>query len=458
MLSGDVSLALLALLVITFVLSHVGLVVLARRFNVLLLLATAYLMLSPASGASELPGPLYQWAKLGRIYVTLLMLLLAFTVVRVSSIRPLSSLFLAFIAFFTASALWSDMPMDALKYKGLYALMVLAGLLIGNSVRSLDELHDGVRMFALAGLVFVAFIMFQVVTNPAAISRVGRLAAWGMNGNRIGQTAAPLLTICGYLALYDPKRLWKLLGYGTGVMLGIIIIYTGSRGAAVEALVGSFLVGIPLLRRPAVFVLVLVFFSGTAFLAFRYSGAEERATDRFFDPSLETREDPWTEGMRYFHQAPVGGNGWVTHEGEVGKPESTTNFHSMFMQVLVEAGLVGLTLFILVWAIIVVGAVRTLRRVRRMRSSTAIYLIAGLLFAILTHGFFEAGTLIGSLVDSLLLPFCIAMLGRLPALERARLRAISGGAVVTGEPTMMPARRTSAAGAWPLSSRTSRVE
>lgn len=446
MMSGDVSLALLALLVMTFVLAHVGLVLLARRFNVLLLLATAYLMLSPASAAGELPGPVYESAKLARVYVTLLILLLAFTVVRIHSIRPLSSLFLAFIAFFTASALWSDLPMDALKYKGLYALVVLAGLLTANSIRRLDELHDGVRMFALAALLFVVFIMFQVVTNPAAISRVGRLAAWGMNGNRIGQTAAPLLTICGYLALHDPKRRWKVLGYGSVVMLGVIIIYTGSRGAAVEALVGCFLIGIPLLRRPAVFAVVLMFFSVTAFLAYRYSGAEEGATERFFDSSLESREDPWTEGMGYFHQAPISGNGWVTHEGEVGKGESTTNFHSMFMQVLVETGLVGLTLFILVWLIIVVGALRTLRRVRRMESSTAIYLIAGLLFAILAHGFFEAGTLIGSLVDSLLLPFCIGMFGRLPALERARIRAMSGDAVGTGEPAMMPARQTSVVG------------
>lgn len=439
MLSGNISLAVLALLATMFVLAHLGLYVLSRWFNVLILLAAAYLMLSPASGAAELPMNVA--AKMARVYVTVLMILLALTAVRIHAMRPLSALFLAYIAFFTASALWSDYPLDAFKYKGMYALVVIAGLFTAYSIRSFDELRQCVRMFALAGLLFVVFIMVQVLTNPAAISRIGRLAAWGMNGNRIGQTAAPLLTICAYLALHDPRKVWKALGYITGIFLGLIIIYTGSRGAALEALVGCFFVGIPLMRRPVHFVTVLVLFSATAAVAYRHGGADEQATDRFLMTSLHSRENPWTDGMVLFEQSPIVGHGWVTHVGEVDKGESTKNFHSIFMQVLVEAGLVGLTLFVTLWIVIVVAAFRVLLRLRRMKCpSPAIYLVNALLFAILVHGFFEAGSLIQSLVDSLLLPFCIGLLGLLPALERARARSMSGAAVPSRQ-AMMPSGR-----------------
>lgn len=428
MSSGDINLTVLAALVIAFVVSHAGLVIVARRFNVLLVLATAYLMLSPASGAAELP--LNVVAKMARVYVTLLMVFLALTVVRIQSIRPLSVLFLAYIGFFTASAMWSDYPLEASMYKGMYAFVVVAGLFTAYSIRSFDELREAVLMFALAGLLFVVFIMVQVLTNPAAISRIGRLAAWGMIGNRIGQTAAPLLTICAYLALHEPRRLWKVMGYVTGMMLGLIIIYTGSRGAALEALVGCFVVGIPLMRRPLHFAVVVVLFAASAYVAYRHGGADEQATDRFLMTNLESRENPWTEGMRLFEQSPIVGNGWVTHVGEVDKGESTKNFHSMFMQVLVEAGLVGLTLFITLWICILVSAFLILRRLRRMKCpSPLIYLVVALLLAILVHGFFEAGSLIQSLVDSMLLPFCIGLLGLMPALERARLRSMSGAAV-----------------------------
>ncbi len=439
MSNGDINLAVLAALLIAFVVSHAGLTILARRFNVLLVLATAYLMLSPASGASELPFNVV--AKMARVYVTILMIILSLTAVRIQSIRPLSVLFLAYIAFFTASAMWSDYPAEAGMYKGMYALVVIAGLFTAYSIRSFDELTEAVKMFALAGILFVIFIMVQVLTNPAAISRIGRLAAWGMIGNRIGQTAAPLLTICAYLALHQPGRLWKALGYATGSMLGLIIIYTGSRGAALEALVGCFIVGIPLLRRPAHFAVVVVLFAASAYVAYFHGGADEQAKDRFLMPNLESRENPWTEGMRLFEQSPIVGNGWVTHVGEVDKSESTKNFHSMFMQVLVEAGLVGLTLFIALWICILVSAFLTLRRLRRMKCpSPLIYLVVALLLAILVHGFFEAGSLIQSLVDSMLLPLCIGLLGRMPALERVRVRAMSGAAVLSRR-AMMPGGR-----------------
>jgi len=176
-------------------------------------------------------------------------------------------------------------------------------------------------------------------------------------------------------------------------------------------------------------------------VAYRHGGADEQATDRFFYTSLQSRENPWTDGITLFEQSPILGSGWVTHVGEVDKGESTKNFHSIFMQVLVEAGLVGLTLFVTLWIVIVVAAFRVQLRLRRMKCpSPAIYLVNALLFAILVHGFFEAGSLIQSLVDSLLLPFCIGLLGMLPTLERARIRSMSG-ATAPSRRAMMPSGR-----------------
>ena len=415
----DIDMGTLALIGIVAVLFHVALLISSRWLNVLLVVAAGFLFLSPISGATEFP--LVVPAKYGRIYCTLLILILGVFVAKIYRLRPVGLLFMTFVAFYTFAAVWSGEPVEGVKYKSLYFLVVLGGFFIAYSIRNLRELESGMRLFGIACAIFAAFILLQIARNPGAISNVGRLAAWGMNGNRIGQTAAPMITVCAYLALYDSAKAWKVFGYVTGVFLGLIIVYTGSRGAAGEGLIGCFVVGIPLMRRPALFGTVLTLFVITVLLVFRFSGADEGASERFFDFSMDTRADPWSLAAYYIQDAYIFGNGWVYQTATSGTP-STENLHSMYIQVFVETGVVGITILGVALLAILYKAWISFREVREnVLESHSIYLALALLVSILAHGFFEAGTVTGSLVNSVLLPFSIGLLDRIPELQRAAL-------------------------------------
>ncbi|MGI9014178.1 MAG: O-antigen ligase family protein [Phycisphaerales bacterium] len=417
----DFNLTALIILGTVFFLAHVGLLISSRWLNLLMLVAAGYLLLSPMSAATSFP--LVVPAKYGRIYCTVLVILLGFLVARVYRIRPVGIMFLAFVGLYALAGLWSDSPLDAIKYKGLYFAVVISGFFVAYALRSLSDFTNGMRLFGLACAGFAALIVLDMARNPSAISHVGRLAAWGMNGNRIGQTAAPMLTICAYLALYDPAKMWKVFGYCVGAVLGIIIIYTGSRGAAAEGMLGCFIVGIPLMKRPGLFAVVLIMFSITVYLAYTYSGASDEASSRFLDVSLDTRADPWSEAEYYMQGSPVFGVGWVSQIGSSGG-ETTQNMHSMYMQVAVEAGLVGLAVLFLAMLAIFVKGWNELRNMRAVGTHVhTMYFAVAMLVSIFAHGALEAGTITGSLVNSMLLPFAIGLLDRLPELQEQELLA-----------------------------------
>ena len=55
--------------------------------------------------------------------------------------------------------------------------------------------------------------------------RQTRLAFWGMNPNRVGQSTAVMLMVAGYVALYDSSFLWRRAGYVIGSVVGILLIF-----------------------------------------------------------------------------------------------------------------------------------------------------------------------------------------------------------------------------------------
>lgn len=416
MFGADLDLTTVAVIAGLFVLAHIVLLITSSKLNALMVLAAGFFVLSPLSAATE--SALVLPAKYGRVYVTVLMFVLGIFVMRAWRLRPTGLLYLLFAGYLAMAGMWSEAPQDALLYKGLYVAVVVAGLFLAYSVRDLSELRAGLRLFGLAGGVFALLILLELVRNPTAISHIGRLEAWGMNGNRLGQTAAPLLIVCAFLAFHDPAKWWKIFGYVVLSILSIVIFYTGSRGAAGEAALGCFIVGIPLIRRP-----VLAFTVGASAVllglaVYKMIGiGSTDASQRFLDTSLSTREDVWRYAMDQFRMSPIFGIGWASQTSQGATDATMENMHSMYMQVLVETGLIGLTLMLSILAMIFWRVMRATAYIRAVGRAVPYWcLTLAIMAAVFAHGFFEAGSLAASMVNSLLLPFALGLVDRLPEL------------------------------------------
>ena len=392
---------------------HVALWIASRRYNALFLLAAAFCIVSPLSAATALP--IVGLAKYARVYVTVIMLVVGVLLWGLIRWRTAAWALMVFVAYYTLAGVWSDYPLQALSYKGLYAAATVSGLLLAYGVRDLWDLRSGLRILALAAGLLAVAILLDLLRNPSAISHIGRLATWGINPNRIGQTVAPLMFVTAFVALYDVSRRWRTFGYATSAMLALIILYTGSRGAAGMALVGCFVIALPLVRRPFVLAAVFAIVAVTALVLMRLVQTEgaQRITG---GATLETRDAPWSDAFALFREAPIFGTGWVYDQDER-FGATTRNLTSAYLQVLAETGLLGIALMAACLAIIGLRALQARAVLRRIPADVPVlYFALGAAAGILAHGFIESGTIMGSTINSVMLALSVGLFDRLPHL------------------------------------------
>ncbi|MEE9131723.1 MAG: O-antigen ligase family protein [Phycisphaerales bacterium] len=412
----DLTFNLIAGVIIIAITGHLALVIASRWVSPMFLLTGAFFVFSPLSAAQLFPFTVP--AKYGRVYITLLLLFVGIFFFRAYRLGQTAFVFLTFVGLYVLASLWSDFPLDALKYKGLYGLSVVSGFLLARSVRDFRDLEIGLRALVMGAAVFGTLMLVEVVRNPSTVFHLQRLSFWGMNANRIGQTIAPMLIVTAYVALFDRAAAWRLAAYVIGGALGILLMYTGSRGGAGEALLGCFIVATPLIRRPFVLIVVagLVGFA----VVFTLATAATDAPERLLNLSLETREGIWDFARSEFADAPVFGQGWIYNTGGgPGGGLSSRNMHSIYVQVAVETGAFGVFFMGIAMLFVLFKGLSTYRYVRSFGiEPQTVYLALGLVAAVLAHGVIEAGTVMGSTLNGMMLPFGIALFDRLPELIR----------------------------------------
>jgi hypothetical protein len=401
---------MLLITVAVFAVFHSVLVyaLITRRINALYFVAASFCFIAPVSTASFLENTTL--FKYGRVYVSVLIVVLGFMVLRLYRYGPASMTFFAFIALYVLGALWSDEPLMGVLYKGLFGAVFLSGVMLAFGTRDHFDLRIGLRILTIAGAAFAVFILMELVRNPDAIARhLGRLFAFGINPNRIGHTSAPLLIVASAVALHDTSRIWRQFGYAVIGLLAIVILYTGSRGAFGMAMIGTTIVAFPTIKRPGLFLSVATFVGAVVFfgLGIIAEGARSRLFLIHGDIRKEMREAAWA----YFVDAPVFGQGWVYNVGVVA---STRNMHSVYGQVLAELGAVGFTLFWLTIFVVGVMVLRSWKYVIQVPQCVGYgYLMLGLFTAIFAHAFVESATFVGTTVNAMMLGWAIGMIDRM---------------------------------------------
>ena len=423
---------------------HAFLVFRPRGINVLFLLTAVYIVISPVSGASMgsdvFTGQTQLFAvgmvtKFVRVYVTLLIALIAVTGYGIHRLRPASVMLMAFALFFAGAALWSTAIIWGLFHKGLFALSVFCGIVLPYSLKNESDLIRGVRLFGVVALIVAGYTLFQFFMSPGATITNSRLAAIGINPNRVGATCASLIIPCLFLVLYDRHKVWKILSYIGGASLGLSVLCTGSRGAAAVAVVGIFFLLLPLIKRPLVVAVLLGATGAIGFFVltnFEIAGAnrvlqiknlesgemvnvtEIEDADQLIDSLASTRSMIWGNAVQRFKKNPILGVGWMHSPSPF-----TVNCHNMYLQTAAETGLVGLT-FLVITAIVLAGywmrAARTRRRYPGSIESE--YFAAAIIMAMLVHGLGESATVLGSAVNPILLGFAVGLIDHIPRLAR----------------------------------------
>ncbi len=362
------------------------------------LLAAAFLVVAPLSLAAQLEAaPQLKIVRIG--------LCAAGTLLAIASgaLRPAgaaSAAVAVFAVFYVAAAAWSRFPLAGVAYKSIFLSAIFFGLALGASVAARRSLRRTMRLLGLVAALAAGLVLYQYRSNPTEVTRLGRLAYFGMNANAVGMTAAGYLFLTVFLFLHE-RGAWGGAGIlGSAVLLAVILA-TGSRAAFAMALLGltiQLMPWIPFPRR------VVPPIAAVAVLLALFSGwIEAVAIERFTDFERNTREGMWKAGVRLFLQEPVLGHGWIS------SGRSTANLQNAYLQVLAETGVVGGVLLLLAAGHVVRTVVRR-KRTLAARDRSVYYLATGIIAGLALHAIAESSLLHGSTVNTFLFAFALGML------------------------------------------------
>lgn len=366
-------------------------------------LAGAFLVLSPLSLTATAVQEPAKWARLG---VTILLVFVGLT----RRNRPFgiaTSAITSFAVVYILAAVWSDLPHWGIFYKGMFGLTFMSGVMLVYTLTNANQFARGVRFLSMvsAGVAVLTFIFY--FRNPSASAEQNRMALLGLNANTVGATSAGLAMLTMYLAFHDKNGRWRSLAMATTLLLGIVILGSGSRGSLLMVLAGSLFIVVPFTRRPGLLAICIVGAGSIGYFTievFGFAGAE-----RMISETDSNREGIWGFAWRNFQQSPAIGQGWL-HYGK-----QTANVQSCYLQVLAETGIFGSVILAIALLLTGLQANRARLAIRQCTSVfTPTYLAAGLTFAVLLHGVFESATFSGPSINALLLGIGVAMLDRTP--------------------------------------------
>jgi O-antigen ligase len=377
----------------------------APRIKLLFLLAGSFVLLAPISVGTG--STVTEGAKYLRLATTLV--IVGTGLFNMSRMRfgPGSRALFAFVLLFVGSSLWSNLPLWALLNKSMFGFTCLSGLVLAGSLRSASDMREGFRFLGMIAAAAAIVALGVFLKDPSGVSTHDRMAVFGVNPNMIGHTASPLSILCMYVAINDRRRLWKVLMIGACCILGLIIIATGCRGAALTMMIGTACLVAPHTRRPGVLVGVLVCAALTAFIGFEVLdiGGNDRMLNEI---GKNTRSGIWNWAFRIFHQSPLIGCGWM----HVGRRSATVQ--SMYMQVLAETGIVGVFVLLVTLLIVAASWLGGFSRLKQWRLPTGTgYFALALVMVELVHGLTESSPVVGTMMSALDLGLGIGLADRL---------------------------------------------
>jgi len=236
---------------------------------------------------------------------------------------------------------------------------------------------------AVHGMETLGATVRAVSEDPQALARIGSIYN---QPNVTGHTLAVFLPMCfGFAFLLEGKPMTRFLLVITAIFLGCLLILTRSRGAMITGGVGLVILTFYLRRFPL--LLILLALCGFLILNLSY------ISKLFLDvraPSLEGRLDLFYYGLKIAREHPILGVGlrqFSIHLYDVPLFIMGRSSHNVYLEVLVETGILGFGVFfvfiVLVWRRLVSvtdGGDRSARLIRGIGVSTLASVLCTKLF------------------------------------------------------------------------------
>ena len=321
---------------------------------------------------------------LGRFAGIVALSLGLFDVLRRGRPRPLTRFHVLiglFVWWAGMSIFWSVDPHATYQRLWTYVQLALLTWLIWEFARTPDRQSDLLQAYVLGAYVSAFDTLGHFLSGTMVTT--DRFAATGFNPNDLGFTLVLAIPMAWYLALARRGKvtLWLNLLY---LPIGMIaVLLTASRGAFIPSLATFLIIPWTLSRHSWISRLAicgLLVMSGYFVLRFvpDYSWARlATASEEIQSGDLNERREIWAAGLQAFGQHPVVGVGAGAFDAAV-QPTLIISRppHQTFLSVLVGQGLIGLLLFLSIFAV-------ALAPVRRMPAvPRAFWLIVFLTLAI----------------------------------------------------------------------------
>lgn len=384
-----------------------------NRPNKIYLLAAVFMVVAPMS----ISGTATEGIKYARLAVTVLMVAAGIFFYKSPAFEPTTRSYVFFVGFFTLAAAWSDDIFWAFFNKSMFLMATLGGLYMAYATKTREELSGGIKLLAVTGTIAGFFLFLLYLMNPEENTSMDRLAVGGMNANTIGAAAAPMFILSFFLGLWQTTFKWRLLCFGSSILLAAVILGSGSRGAALMTIVGTLIATKPFLqKRAATLILACAIPLGLLQIVAITAGIDpismipglSRITEG--GNKKNTREGMWLYTYRQFEKSPLMGIGWL-HFGK-----GTANCHNAYLQVLTESGILGAAILLIFLIKVFVRSLEAKTELGNSGHPELLALPLGLLASIAIHGMVEASALLGTTSLPLLLGFSVGLIDRLPDL------------------------------------------
>ncbi len=300
-------------------------------------------------------------------------------------VRPLARFHVLaglFVCWSAASIFWSTNPESTFRLSLTYTQLALLLWLIWELAPTAPRQHALLQAYVLGAYLSAGYTIASYLTSTAGLKRY---AASGYNANDLGFTLVLAIPMAWYLALASRRRavIWLNRLY---LPVGLAAVFlTASRGAAIPAAVAVLLIPWTLARRPlrtkaALTILV----AGSAYLLSNFvppTSLERLSTipAEVQGGSFSARGRIWRAGWEVFLQHPIAGVGAGNFAAAVEPVLGTARSpHQSFLSVLVGQGLVGLALFLAIFALALRPIPRLPSLQRKFWTILALTLIVGL--------------------------------------------------------------------------------
>jgi O-antigen ligase len=286
-----------------------------------------------------------------------------------------------FLVWLALSMIWAERPDDSFKALEPWAAAVLMFVVL----LTMDLTRAQIRMIAFAFLVGVTFSValgliggVEPPTQTSALRDDGRLRGGLDDPNYLAAGIVPSLAIAAGLAAGVRNALGRL---GLAVACVILVLGLGateSRGGLIAAIVAT-VVAVAVAKRGRLLVVAfIVIVIGLAAAWFASTPDAWKRVTHTADKG-NGRSSLWTVGGRIFSDHPITGVGldnyrvyaprYVSGPGQL----TFVNFiaerphvvHNVYLQMLVEVGIIGLVLWLIVVLNSLAGAIRAARLFER---------------------------------------------------------------------------------------------